>query len=159
MQRCTRRLVDLLNITTTIWCQPWHENLSKYLFVQTTSSPTIPTAFNLKCEWWQIENILGAWWETESGLICLNWPLWEAFLNVFLQLTPFTHLIHWTRSVYSAHLALFLIQLNDWSCRLQVGLDSTTKKNMACYRGQMTQGTPRRHKLGQKHLCRYPPVS
>lgn len=33
------RLVDLLNITTTIWWQPWHENLSKYLFAQTTSSP------------------------------------------------------------------------------------------------------------------------
>lgn len=134
--------------------------------------PTVPTAFDLKCEKLQLENILGAWWGTEStssiphiisltysGLVCLNWPLWEAFLNVFLQSTLFTHLIHWARSIYSVHLALFLIQVNDWSCRLQVGLDSAMKKNMACYRGQMTQGTPSRHKLGQKHLCRYPPVS
>lgn len=137
--------------------------------------PTIPTAFDLKCEKLQLENILGAWWGTEStssilhiisliyqglfALTGLNWPLWEAFLNVFLQPTLFTHLIHWARSIYSVHLALFLIQINDWSCRLQVGLDSAMKKNMACYRGQMTQGTPSRHKLGQKHLCRYPPVS
>ncbi len=71
----------------------------------------------------------------------------------------FTHLIDGTRGVYSAHLAKFFILINNWSCGLQVGLDSASKKNMAGYWGQMTQGTERRHNLGQNHTCRYPTVS
>lgn len=72
---------------------------------------------------------------------------------------PFTHLIHRTRGVYSAHFAEFLIQLNDWSCRLQVGLDSASRKEMPGYWGQMTQGTQRTHELGQKHTWRFLTVS
>lgn len=34
------------------------------------------------------------------------------------------HLVDGARGVYGAHLAVFLIQFNDWSGRLQVGLDS-----------------------------------
>lgn len=63
---------------------------------------------------------------------------------------PFTHLIHRTGGVYSAHFAMFLVLFNNWPCRLQVGLNSASKKNMLGYWGQMTQGTQRRHKLGQK---------
>lgn len=52
-----------------------------------------------------------------------------------LQLLQFTHLIHTTRGVYGAHLAKFRILINDWSCRLQVGLDSASKGKYASLLG------------------------
>lgn len=52
-----------------------------------------------------------------------------------LQALQFTHLIHTTRGVYGAHLAKFRILINDWSCRLQVGLDSASKGKHASLLG------------------------
>lgn len=69
------------------------------------------------------------------------------------QATPFTHLVDGVRGVYGAHLAVFLIQFNDWSGRLQVGLDSTGN-TWRVYWGQMTEGTQKRQIRSKTHTRR-----
>lgn len=39
-----------------------------------------------------------------------------------------THLVYRTRSIDAAHFAVFLVQIDDWSRGLQVGLDPASMK-------------------------------
>lgn len=73
------------------------------------------------------------------------------FTNVLHQSVPFTHLVHRTWGVYSVHFAVFLVLFNNGFCRLQVGLDSASKRNKLGYWGQMTQGDSEETQIRSKN--------
>lgn len=71
-----------------------------------------------------------------------------------------THLVYGARSIDGAHFAVFLVQFNDWSGRLQVGLDpASIKYNRSRNTSAVIEVRPLGgHELGQKHSSRYPAV-
>lgn len=67
-----------------------------------------------------------------------------------VHLSPFSYLVHRTRSVYSAHLPKFLVQFDDGSRGLQVGLDSAYKRHSCLSRSNHT-GDLKETRIRSKH--------